>query len=285
MKIAMYSRVALRETLMDVFVYLGTLAAIIVVALILIVIVTSRRSRGKPSPSHTRSPARSLPLVQVALGKEDGELLWAIDGRVTRDLASVTGPAERLAVAELIERVREVHLPALSPQNGALLAPPAFAETPRSGEPRAEAVAQTVRGAAGAMETHLPPSTASRPEDELDRPFLGRLRESVFGVDYAPGPARALFAPPPSVAPRRGKKKVEVPEPTYGIPRFEELSALVQEKLAGEPDAPPASIRVGHDGMLEIVVDGRIYGHINDVPDETARRAIQSAVESWNRQV
>jgi len=90
--------------------------------------------------------------------------------------------------------------------------------------------------------------------------------------------------PPTPPKPKKGTaKESDATDSGFGIPRFEELNTLLQQRLAMTPDAPPTAIRVGRDGMLEILVQGRIYDHIDDVPDDTVRQAMREAVAIWNQ--
>src|SRR5688500_5753066 len=98
----------------EILIYLGTLAAIVLGALALIVILVSRNARSQNAPSQRRAEPRAVtPRVYFALTESEGELLWLVNGRVIKDLALVTDPAERLAIATLINHARKVPLPLL----------------------------------------------------------------------------------------------------------------------------------------------------------------------------
>jgi hypothetical protein len=289
--------------------YLGTLAAIGAGGLILIVLILTRGSGGgrKRNTQQLRNEPRAVavPRVQVVMAEGEEGLIWVVNGRATRDLALITDPTERRAIEILLARVQAVQMPTLptDPISG--------------GAQDAGRGTQDVRGDVGAVEdvtlsnvksdAPLEPQDAGQGmqgvggrtspetpvtfpdplsyEDELTRPFLARLRDSLFGVDYDTKPsARAYSMRPPPIPKKGNTKETEPMDSGFGIPRFEELNMLVQQKVAALPDAPYTMIRVGGDGMLAIVVQGRIYGHIDDVPDDAVRGAIQEAVAIWNRQ-
>lgn len=280
--------------------YLGTLAAIGIGALVLIVIVLTRGSGGgRNAQQRLRSEhqAVAVPRVQVVLAEPDEGLIWVVNGRATRELAAITDPTERRAIQVLLERVREVEMP-LAPSDELGMA--TFSATPRAiveregttthplapsqeGEsrPKSETGVETPSNADESPA--IPPSPSSY-EDELTRPFLARLRDSLFGVDYDTKPsARSYSMRTPTPSPKKGKTKEPAEESTFGLPRFEELNTLLQQRLLLMPEAPPTTIRMGRDGMLEILVQGRVYDHIDDVPDDSVRQAMREAVAIWNQ--
>lgn len=260
----------------EITLYLGTLAAIGIGGLILIVIILTRGSGGNKGQKRLRAEYReaTVPRVQVILGEPEAGLIWVVNGRATRDLATISDPTERRAIEVLVEQVKAVEVetmlssaaltyPELASPIGELKEPLPTPETPLMPPP--------------------PPSAISD-EDELARPFLSRLRDSLFGVDYETKPSQRTYAPRPiAPPPAKGKKGKEgVEELDFGLPRFEELNTLLQQRLAAVADAPHATIRRGRDGMLEILVQGRVYDHIDDVPDEVVRQAMREAVAIWN---
>lgn len=280
--------------------YLGTLAAIGIGALVLIVIVLTRGSGGgvRKSQQRLRSEHRAVavPRVQVVLAEPDEGLIWVVNGRATRELAAITDPTERRAIQVLLERVREVEMPlAPSDELGMETFPPiprAIVEregtTTHSLAPSQEGELNPKSGIAVEPLSNtdespgMPPSPSSY-EDELTRPFLSRLRDSLFGVDYDTKPsARSYSVRPPTPSAKKGKIKEPAEESGFGLPRFEELNTLLQQRLLLMPDAPPTTIRMGRDGMLEILVQGRVYDHIDDVPDDSVRQAMREAVAIWN---
>lgn len=275
----------------EVTLYLGTLAAIGVGGLILIVVILTRGSggdRGKSQPVRNAPRSSPVPRVQVVLAEGDESLIWVVNGRATRDLALITDPTERQAIATLLKRVQAVQMPILE-----VTEPSARYPLPPSPQEKLDETQDAERGTQQIDAGYTPDETPVAPpasppsltyEDELTRPFLARLRDSLFGVDYDTKPSTRMYSMRPSPPPKKGAaKEPDLMESGFGIPRFEELNALVQQKLAALPDAPHTAIRVGRDGLLEIVVQGRVYEHIDEVPDEAVRHAIQEAVAIWNR--
>jgi hypothetical protein len=300
--------------------YLGTLAAVGVGGLILIVLILTRGSGGggKRKSQQLRNEPRAVavPRVQVVLAEGEEGLIWVVNGRATRDLALITDPTERRAIEILLERIQAVQIPPLAVEpvgttathplapswegepygaqdeshdvgagQGITNLPPSNLESRSPLKP--QDAGQGMQGAGGRTSPETP-VTSPDPlsyEDELTRPFLARLRDSLFGVDYDTKPSARAYSMRPSPIPKKGKtKEAERMDSGFGIPRFEELNTLVQQKVAALPDAPYTMIRVGGDGMIEIVVQGRVFGHIDDVPDDAVRGAIQEAVAIWNRQ-
>ncbi len=280
--------------------YLGTLAAIGIGALVLIVIVLTRGSGGggRASQQRLRAEQRAVAVsrVQVVLEEPDAGLIWVVNGRATRELAAITDPAERRAIERLLERVRDVEIPLAPSEAWGELPPLETAPSPveqshtdnRSLPPSRTEEFPPERGTAedetpDTGESSNTPPSASAYEDELTRPFLARLRDSLFGIDYDAKPAAASssWRPPPAPL-KKGKSKESADDSGYGLPRFEELNSLLQERLLGMPDAPPTTIRTGRNGMVEILVDGRVYDHIDDVPVDSVRQAMREAVAIWN---
>lgn len=280
--------------------YLGTLAAIGIGALVLIVIVLTRGSGGggRTSQQRLRSEHRvvAVPRVQVVLAEPDEGLIWVVNGRATQELATITDPTERRAIAALLERVRDVELPLVPTDELGLMVSPSSAMPPvaqnsmathpltpaQEGEPQMES-GSGLEQSLDTDETPATPPSSSSYEDELTRPFLARLRDSLFGVDYDTKPStRSYSVRPPTPSPKKGKAKDPSEESGFGLPRFEELNTLLQQRLLLMPDAPPTVIRMGRDGMLEILVQGRVYDHIDDVPDDSVRQAMREAVAIWN---
>jgi hypothetical protein len=282
----------------EITLYLGTLAAIGIGGLVLIVILLTRGSGGgRKSQQQLRSEYRSVavPRVQVVLGEPDEGLIWVVNGRATRDLATISDPTERRAIELLLERVQAVELPMvpsdelgieITLSDSLALSEPGRTAT-HSLPPSQEGELGTQEGTSEISPSEVPVIPASpspaRYEDELTRPFLARLRDSLFGVDYESKPSQRMYSPRPLSPASKGKAKESVEPPVFGIPRFEELNTLLQQRLAATPDAPPTTIRVGREGMIEILVQGRVYDHIDDVPDDSVRQAMREAVAIWNQ--
>lgn len=256
------------------FLYLGTLGAIGVGGLIAIIYLLARQNRPR-DPLRPREPQAAtsgnikMPPVQVVYTQE-GEILWVLNGRVVRDLSTVTDEREQEHIRTLLQK--------LSPLS---LAIPATTETESDAtlEKNTESPVNVEPTAPVAPAPAMPPTPRPVASDdtEMTRPFFDRLRDSIRTPTYNTTPP-----PRPTPAKPQPLPSLKNNETGIGIPRFDELDALLQQKLAALPDAPPTTIRVGSDGMLEIVVAGQVYGHINDIPDEAVRAAMRDAVAIWN---
>jgi hypothetical protein len=76
---------------------------------------------------------------------------------------------------------------------------------------------------------------------------------------------------------------VRVPSVPNGPRTFvESIDRILQHRLVhSQLHSRSVRLRSGKDGSLEIVVDGRIYGSLDEVEDEDARALIRASVDEW----
>ena len=61
---------------------------------------------------------------------------------------------------------------------------------------------------------------------------------------------------------------------------FEQINAILQRKLAGQPQAPEIHL-YGEAGELRIKVGSAVFHKVEEVSDERARGWIREAVSEW----
>jgi hypothetical protein len=71
------------------------------------------------------------------------------------------------------------------------------------------------------------------------------------------------------------------PEPTLNL--VDEIDAILQKHVAADSTLASRSIRLQQppDGLLQIVVDGSVYEHPNDIEDAGVRRVLKQALKEW----
>jgi hypothetical protein len=128
---------------------------------------------------------------------------------------------------------------------------------------------------ASSLETPVtPPAERKKPsrprtyEEMMELPFLERLKASFFTT------------PAPTSTDRLDQAERQA-LPT--MPKVDDLNSILQRRLSLHADVPPASIRPTPQGLLEIIVDGKIYERIDDVPHEKVRETMREAVRIWER--
>jgi len=64
----------------------------------------------------------------------------------------------------------------------------------------------------------------------------------------------------------------------------EQIEDLLRAKLMSDPLLVARNVDLGTaaDGSLEIIVDGKSYGDVSQVPDKSVREALFGAVGEWN---
>ncbi len=249
---------------------MALLALFFILLLVLFLRQKQVREQGKARRAAPEAPARGtrprVARVAVVWPEEGAPLLWSVDGKPYAHPDEVTEPEQRAALATFFDILQRTVLPpapvrAPAPLDTApkpAIAPPA----PQKAEAEELPAWLTVPPA---------PRAAPRParplsyEEAMEQPLVERLKSS-----FLTGRMRAISG-------TETLEKLEKP----AIPQLDELDQLLRARLAGLPHAPSALIRQGSSGLLEIVVAGRIYERIEDVPQEEVRQAMREAVRAW----
>lgn len=271
--------------------YFGILAFIGVGAFVLFIVI-SIRSDKKESQKRRKRQKTTISgayRMQVILPEAGKPLIWLANGFAyqhpnemedTDDISALTEFLAKLQDASpnttisLSKNASQEAAPAISPSISEVeeakiseetqdeTAP---AETPVS--PPAPLAEQRATDHSPIGPEKLPVSPALSYEEQMELPFLERLRSSFFGE-----PARP--------APRKRSSNFQ-PSQVSTIPKLDELEEILHKQLANMPEAPLISIRTGNDGLLEIVVDHQSYQRIDDIPDDTIRQAMHKSVKIW----
>lgn len=214
------------------------------------------RLRDAPRPAEEAAPARSGELLRVERDRAGQTVVW-LDGRRVERISEIADDQLRTAVRLLLSALKPspAEAPPAVRAPEAPVAPPVLDARPPAGAPVAEPQ----------------PAVPELDDDEFNRPFLTRLRESIARPQsYAPAQA-----PKPAAA----KKRKNEPEPVW---MFARLNEILQKTLREQPGLPETEIS-GDGAELRIVMDGLTYTSVDSVPDERVRAAIRSAVAEWER--
>ncbi|MBA3531313.1 MAG: hypothetical protein H0T73_05255 [Ardenticatenales bacterium] len=256
-----------------------------------------KRLRKRPDEEVASAPRSAQ--VQLVWAGEDMPLIWMVEGQTYAHPDSISSPEQRAIVEQFVKKLGE-SLP------GLLVPRPIPASSARKREPTAPAkvVEPAVVPPTDEAEGHeqvdevieeappvepdsdetdkptiaepsvAPPSARTvspRPrtyEEMMELPFLERLKASFFGP-REPTPVDKLNQAERQLLPT--------------LPKVDDLNTILQSRLARLTDAPLASIRPTTQGLLEIIVDGKIYERIDDVPDEQVRATMREAVRIWEQ--
>lgn len=288
---------------MDALTYFAIILGIGIISVVVALFVVLRNwsqsrnggARRVPSQPFSVSSAR----VHAILPGPGKPVVWVVSGKSYAHPADVTDPQQRAALDEFFGAVRAV-LPAPTPlasapataptvepsapdyaaRFGALPNHSSQASTPAtSPSALAHPASLVVPNVAPSFEepTTLPtmptPPVRRTYEEELELPLFQRLKSSFFsGGNNSTGSVTETLDRLERTAP-----------PT--MPKIEELDDLLQMRLANLPHAPTASIRPGVGGLLQIIVAGQVYEHIDEVPHDNVRAAIREAVQIWERRL
>lgn len=277
----------------QIILYFGGLALVTLLGLAFL-FVMFLRGRSTPDIHQPRQPrggepvGRQHPMVQVVLPDEGGSLVWLIEGQLYTDPSLAASPEEHNA----LRLFREQMLAALGGiQQTAPRAPshsgPGLQRTLLPPGPiaqrQARAIAEEPDEPAGPQPPvrkvpQVPPppvaprsAPASRSltyEEALQRPLFERLRDSFLGD--------------------RGNNGVteRLDQMSYSaIPRLDSLDDFLQAELAELPREIHASIRIGVNGLLEIIVDGTVFERIEEIQQADVRGAMRRAVQQWERRL
>lgn len=208
----------------------------------------------RDAPSQTAPPPRRLAareLLRVERDPADGLVtIWLNGERV--------GHAGVLADDKLSEAVQALLSAITSPgadaTGSAVIAPPvapALQELAAPGPASAEA------------------SAAAPLDEDLHRPFLTRVRESMnkprsYGTPVVPMAADAA-------------KKDEQSEWM-----FASINNILQRMLSEQSGMPDIEI-TGAGSEIRFLLNGHTYTSLGEVPDERARELIRAAVAEWER--
>ena len=237
-----------------------------------------------------RGTVRAAPKVAPPGGDE----ILRIDGDpaarklVLRVAGSPVAGADSIADPEVREHVRALlRLLDIAPENaapasdkpaapvtGAAARPPAAPAAPLI-NPRIAPASAELPAQGPVVPTprpDVPPAVAPAAPDDLSAPFLTRLTAS-----FRPQPAPELLKPAPA-PPVRALKGMPAAKPPPDM--FEQINAILQRKLAGQPGAPDIEL-FGADGELRIQVGREVFRQVEDVNDERARGWIREAVAEW----
>lgn len=244
---------------------MGLLALFFILLLFLFLRQKQGRPAGKqrqaPSEEAGRAPRQRFARVAVVWPQEGSPLLWSVDGKPFNHPDEVTDPEQRAALATFFEVLRrEVPSPIAAPRSP--LPKPRQAPAPQDRLSETDSPAPRPAPA-----TPPAPQRPPRPrsyEEEMEQPLVERLKSSFLVGRTRPSPAETL-------------DRLDQPV----IPQLDELDQLLRARLAALPDAPTASIRRGSNGLLEIMVAGRSYERIDDVPQEDVRQAMREAIRAW----
>ncbi len=275
--------------------YFGILAFIGVGAFVLFIVI-SIRSDQKESQKRPKRPKTTISgayRMQVILPDAGKPLIWLANGFAYQHPNEMEDTDDISALTEFLAKLQDaspnstISLPKNASQEAAPAISPSIsemeevkiseeseerqedesapAETPVN--PPAALADETAREHSPIGPEKLPVSPTLSYEEQMELPFLERLRASFFGESAHPAP--------------RKRSSTFQPSPVARIPKLDELQDIVHKQLANMPDAPLISIRTGNNGLLEIVVDNQSYERIDDIPDDTIRQTMHKSVKIW----
>lgn len=117
-------------------------------------------------------------------------------------------------------------------------------------------------------------------EEELRRKqaeFLEQLERNARG-NVAPDLYRSAIIPGESGRPTLAADPLESP-----INLVDEIDQILQRHLAANDQLAQRSIslRQAHGEQLQIVVDGRVFRHPNEIEDEEVKKVLKQALKEW----
>lgn len=267
---------------LDMMLYFGVLAFVAFGGLALFVVLALREDK-KSSPAkatRVRVPVDG-PQMLVVLPKAGKPLQWIINGQRYTHPDQVTEAEDLALLTEFLGRLR-LALPNQMEGEGLSVTPVSMASvngTSESGsgsesesasdafaEPNSSSLSASSFAAKLAAKTNPDASSPARTyEEEMERPFVERLRTSFFN-------------PPPSTTQR---VVLEGMTPSTSFSPWEGLEPILQARLALMPDVPEVELRPGRGGLLQIIVGGRSYERVDDIPNEQVRQAMREAIKVW----
>jgi hypothetical protein len=202
--------------------------------------------RDAPSQSAPRPARRSdaKDVLRIERDAADGLVSIWLNGERVEHTGTVADSRWEAAVRQLLSAL---NAPSADAEAPAVIAQPAPVAGPVPVEPQAEMAL----------------------DDDMHRPFLARVRESMSKPRaYA---ASALPVPP------SGDKDKE--QPAW---MFARVNDILQRMLSEQSGMPEIEIS-GEGSEIRIRLNGQTYTTLGDVPDERARALIRSAVAEWER--
>ncbi|MFN3742086.1 MAG: hypothetical protein ACK4VW_05385 [Anaerolineales bacterium] len=122
----------------------------------------------------------------------------------------------------------------------------------------------------------------------LIRPWLESSASKGASVPAAP-----QTSPPPSPSPRSSipakippspAKKIGSPEkPPEAVSIVPQIDAILQEILQRNGVQRAIHLSEGADGNVQVIVDLKLYGSIEEVPDREIQHLIRQAVAEWEK--
>jgi hypothetical protein len=247
-----YNHAYQEAAMTDFSLYIVMLGVVGLVTLALFtVLLIQYYNKSKPVP---RAPAPQRPQVKI-LWDGGPSVTWIVGRQRYSHPDEVVDPTQRAHLLECVSLLQR-----MLPPTGTAVHDP---DDPPPGKERAlspPSVPEPARPSRPARSTFTY-------EEELERPLLERLKLSFFGG--APEVEQSTLQ--------------EIDRPV--MQGFDDLNQHLQEQLARQPDAPPAMIRAGANGLLEIVVAGQVYERVESIPDEGVRQAMREAVRKWERAI
>lgn len=273
---------------MDAFTYIALMLAGLFILLLVLMMLLLRSGQSRTTRARNQRDeltATTLPRVQVVALADDRPLVWVVGGRAYEGMIGVEDATHRAALESFVTRLDAAlpHARAALHNSVSHATPALFGE-----EPAATVTDTFARPESPVSATRLPISqtTGTRPlapsslqgantsrgerafrtyEEEMELPLMQRLRSSFFG-SANPAPQSSQLMNLATSGP---------------ILKVDEVDSILQAELAQLTNPPRASIRSGPTGLIEIVVDGRVFERIDDVPDPTVRQLMKDAVHRW----
>jgi len=264
--------------------FYGLLAALAVIvgALIAYVVIANRRQRNRmvaayeadrmaPRPA-TRVTGQILSLVRREFG---GPLEVEVGGTTYSHLNEIDDPQVRRQVVgsalELIQFTGALEqaaaAPALAHETGG------WREDLReSSQAELERIQSTVARKRAESERPQAP-------DEVEEQFLSLLTEMGHP---APAPEK------PSVMGALRRRRVpKIPKKEDSRSFVDDIEDIVQRKMHTVPSliGRGLHVRLGDDGSVCFLFEGREHSSLEELPNLTARRLVQDAIDEWNEMI
>lgn len=217
------------------------------------------RDRQRPAPPAPPAPP-SRDLIRISQRAAGYPLLWEIEGHRYWSVDEIESDSHRaLAIAAVRQLMHQLPPEATTP-----LPPEGLLEPSTSQQPaRTPEMAPSTTPSPAASAPQPPMALADDPA--FTQPFWRRLKESI------------LSAPPPP--PR-------IPAiSTSALTMLDQIDDLFQENLRQLPAPPEAHVRPAPDGGMQIVVAGRVYHSVGEIPSPAVAEALRQAVKSWEASI
>jgi hypothetical protein len=264
--------------------FYGLLAALAVIvgALIAYVVIANRRQRARMRASYeadrmaprpaTRVTGQILSLVRREYG---GPLEVEIGGTTYSNLAEIEDPqVRRQVVGSALELIQFTG--ALEQASGTL---PLVDES----STWREDLRQSSQAELGRIQSRMALKTdgSERPQvpDEVEEQFLSLLTEMG---QPAPAPEK------PSVMGALRRRRVpKIPKQEDSRSFVDDIEEIVQRKLHIAPALAGRGlhVRLGEDGSVRFLFEGREYGSLEELPNLTAQQLVQDAIDEWDEMV